>query len=107
MSIPLCIDGRLVEFKMALFDESDQAELEPELKQRTFRIALDLDSLGEIDLTARVVNRHINIDLLAASAGVVETLAAVMVCSEEPRQHWAGWWRACATALRLVLAMIR
>lgn len=76
MSIPLCIDGRLVEFRMALFDESDQAELEPELKQRTLRIALDLDSLGKIDLTARVVDRHISIDLLASSADVANTLGS-------------------------------
>jgi hypothetical protein len=76
MSIPLCIDGRLVEFRMALFDESDQAELKPELKQRTLRIALDLDSLGKTELTARVVDRHISIDLLAVSADVAETLGS-------------------------------
>lgn len=76
MSLPLCIDGRLVEFRIALFDESDQAELQPELKQRTLRIALDLDSLGRVELTARTVDRHIGIDLLAGSAGSAETLGS-------------------------------
>lgn len=74
MSLPLCIDGRLVEFKLALFDESDQADLRPELKQRTLRIALDLDSLGRIDLTARAVDRHLSIDLLTGSEGMAEFL---------------------------------
>lgn len=76
ISLPLCIDGRLVEFRMALFDESNQAELEPKLKQRTLRIALELDSVGKIELTARAVDRHISIDLLAASAEVAETLGS-------------------------------
>ena len=76
MSLPLCIDGRLVEFRIALFDESDQAELQPELKQRTLRVALDLDSLGRIELTARTVDRHIGIDLLAGSADGAETLSS-------------------------------
>lgn len=74
MSLPLCIDGRLVEFRMALFDESDQAELQPELKQRTLRIALDLDSLGKVELRARAVDRHISIDLLAGSTDAAEML---------------------------------
>jgi len=76
MSLPLCIDGRLVEFRIALFDESDQAELQPELKQRTLRIALDLDSLGKVELTARAVDRHIGIDLLAGSADGAEMLGS-------------------------------
>ena len=76
MSLPLCIDGRLVEFRIALFDESDQAELHPELKQRTLRIALDLDSLGKVELTARAVDRHLGIDLLAGSPDSAETLGS-------------------------------
>jgi hypothetical protein len=74
MSLPLCIDGRLVEFRIALFDESDQTELQPELKQRTLRIALDLDSLGKVELTARAVDRHISIDLLAGSEDAAKML---------------------------------
>lgn len=76
MSLPLCIDGRLVEFRIALFDESDQAELQPELKQRTLRIALDLDSLGKVELSARAVDRHISIGLLAGSADGAEILGS-------------------------------
>lgn len=67
MSLPLAIDGRLVELQLALFDDAEQAELLPELRQRTVRIALDLDSLGRVELVARVVNRHLSVEICVAS----------------------------------------
>lgn len=67
MSLPLAIDGRLVELQLALFDDAEQAELLPELRQRTVRIALDLDSLGPVELVARVVNRHLSVEICVAS----------------------------------------
>ncbi len=67
MSLPLAIDGRLVELQLALFDDAEQAALMPELRQRTVRIALDLDSLGRVALLARVVNRHLSVEISVAS----------------------------------------
>jgi hypothetical protein len=74
MSLPLAIDGRLVEFRIALFDVSGDADLTPELRQRSLRIALDLDGLGKIDLLARVVDSHVRVDVLAASEAAAATL---------------------------------
>ena len=67
MSLPLAINGRLVEFQVALFDVSVDAELRPELRQRSLRIALDLDQVGRIEILARVVDRHVVLNVLAAS----------------------------------------
>lgn len=74
MSLPLAIDGRLVEFRIALFDVSSDADLTPELRQRSLRIALDLDGLGKIDLLARVVDSHVRVEVLAASEAAAATL---------------------------------
>jgi hypothetical protein len=67
MSLPLAIDGRLVELQLALFDDAEQAALMPELRQRTVRITLDLDRLGRVELLARVVNRHLSVEICVAS----------------------------------------
>ncbi|MBK4735686.1 flagellar hook-length control protein FliK [Noviherbaspirillum pedocola] len=67
MSLPLAINGRLVEFQVALFDVSADAELRPELRQRSLRIALDLDQVGRIEILARVVDRRVVLNVLAAS----------------------------------------
>ncbi len=67
MSLPLAIDGRLVELQLALFDDAEQAALLPELRQRTVRIALELDSLGRVELLARVVNRHLSLEIRSAT----------------------------------------
>lgn len=67
MTLPLAIDGRLVELQLALFDDAEQAALLPELRQRTVRIALDLDSLGRVELLARVVDQHLSVQICVTS----------------------------------------
>jgi hypothetical protein len=72
LSLPLMVDGRLVELRLALFDESDQAQIQPELRQRSLRIALDLDSLGRVELLARLVNHHLSLEWRASSESLAD-----------------------------------
>lgn len=67
LSLPLSVNGRLTELRLALFDESDQQSVQPELRQRTLRIALELDALGRVELLARLVNRHVSLEWTSAS----------------------------------------
>jgi hypothetical protein len=76
MSLPLIIDGRLVELNMAMFDPADKGELNARLEQRSLRITLELDALGKVDVLARITESHLHIQMLTDTESGAESLGA-------------------------------
>lgn len=72
-TLPIIIDGRLIEFDIAFFDQSKSKNNEMALRSRCIRFALDTD-YGRLSLVAQVVNNRLNISFASESHLLIDNL---------------------------------
>lgn len=72
-TLPLMIDGKLVEFDVAFFDQAEQDNDQLVLKSKRLKFALNTD-FGLLNLEANVVNDRLNVNFSAESAYFLEQL---------------------------------
>ena len=76
--LPLLVDGRLVELELALFDEGGSSgdDVAPAPRHRQIVIALDTETLGHVEVRARIAGTRMDLSLATESSA--QTLALSM-----------------------------
>ena len=92
-TLPLLLDGELVELDIALFAQNDDAGREPKpdaIRHRELVFALTTEALGRIEVRALLANGHLRLRIAADSPATTERLAEHAETLEAGLQH-IGW----------------
>jgi hypothetical protein len=89
-TLPLLIAGKLVEVDVALFEQDARQSKQGEPRSRHLVFVLNTETLGGVEVSARLVNSHVRIRFSSDRAATVELLASRR---EELARHLAtlGW----------------
>jgi hypothetical protein len=76
-TLPIYVDGRLLELDIALFEEGDQAARDdtPATRHRGISLAITLPLLGRVELRARIAGSHIRLALITEASDSAQFLA--------------------------------
>jgi Flagellar hook-length control protein FliK len=92
-TLPLLLDGELVELDVALFAQNEDAQREPKadgIRHRELVFALTTEALGHIEVRALLANGHLRLRIAADSGAVSERLAEHAPTLEAGLQR-IGW----------------
>ncbi len=92
-TLPLLLDGELVELDVALFAQNDDAQREPKadgIRHRELVFALTTEALGHLEVRALLANGHMRLRIAADSSASTERLAEHAEALEAGLQR-IGW----------------
>ena len=92
-TLPLLLDGELVELDVALFAQDDSAQREPKadgIRHRELVFALTTEALGRLEVRALLANGHMRLRIAADSSASSERLAEHAPTLEASLQR-IGW----------------
>lgn len=88
-TLPIYFGGRVVEVDIAVFDQRE-AKNKGDGRFRQFLFALDLDTLGKVEVAARIVGQNLRVRVSSASADATEWLSRNMRALRDGLEQ-AGW----------------
>jgi len=77
-TVPFLLGDRLIEVEVAVFDQREGTTLRDGVRHRQLVFSLDLDSLGHLEIVARVAGNRLRVTVRAESSEITETLAGFM-----------------------------
>lgn len=89
-TIPFWLGNQLIEVDIAVFDQRAGTNLLNGVKHRQVVIALNMEQLGRIELTARIAGNHLRIGITADESGKTEFVSSHMGQLREALAG-AGW----------------
>lgn len=88
-TLPVMIDGRLIEFDVALFDQKSSTHEEEGLMSKRLKFSLETE-FGVVSLDAQVINQHVNLQILSQSQEMVALFDAyaTTLAAEVAKAGW-------------------
>ncbi len=75
-SFPIWFGERLIEVNMAMFSQREGQAPRGEIEHRRIVFSLDTDTLGHVEISARLANRNLSLDVTSEHDSVAEAMAA-------------------------------
>jgi len=77
-TVPFLLGDRLIEVEVAVFDQREGTTLRDGVRHRQLVFSLDLESLGHLEIVARVAGSRLRVTVRAENSEATETLAGYM-----------------------------